>query len=167
MLRDIRDGLTEADLMQKYSLSSAAIQMIYRKLVDQRLVNPEKLYGRIHMNEDWVGLARQRRLPRVCPESFLVIYDSDDHENRGRVLDMTESGVGALGMRASINESKTLIIPPNDLFTTKEFVFRARCCWTRVQEETQEPAAGFEITKVTDGYFLDFVKLVGGLSFVR
>ena len=167
ILRDIRSGITEAGLMEKYSLSSVAVQMICRKLVDEKLVDPEKLYGRTHTNEGLTDHGKQRRFPRVSPEVSLVVHDSENPENRGRVSDMTETGIGVLGIQAEINESKTLVIPPNDFFLTNRFVFKARCCWTRAQGENQEAAAGFEITEVTEGYFLDFVRLMGGLTFVR
>jgi hypothetical protein len=166
ILRDIRSGMTEAGLMEKYSLSSVAIQMICRKLVDEQLLDPEKLYGRTHTDDGLADHAKQRRFPRVSPEVSLFVHDSEDPENMGRVSDMTETGIGVLGIHAEINESKTLVIPPNDLLLTQRFVFKARCCWTRTQGENQEPAAGFEITEVTEGYFLDFVKLMGGMTFI-
>ncbi|HMK35456.1 MAG TPA: hypothetical protein VK463_10340 [Desulfomonilaceae bacterium] len=167
LLLDLRNGMTLAGVMEKYSLSLAAAQMICRKLVDEKLVNPEILYGRARPVEDSRDSAKQRRLARVSPDQFLEIYDVENPDNRGRVTDMTETGVGVLGLRAEVNEYKTLVIPPHDSYLTGKFVFRARCCWTRIHEENHESVAGFEITEVTEGYFLDFVKLMGGLTFVR
>jgi hypothetical protein len=165
VLTDIRSGMTEAGLMEKYNLSSLAVQMIYRKLVDEQLLDPEKLYGRTHTDEGLADYGRQRRLARVLPQVSLVVHDLENPENKGRVTDMSETGIGVVGIHAETNEIKTLVIPPNDALPTERFVFKAKCRWTRQQGDDQEHSAGFEIIEVVDGYFLDFVKFMGGLTF--
>jgi hypothetical protein len=165
ILGDIRSGMTEAGLMEKYNLSAVAVRMAYRKLVDEQLLDPEKLYGRTHTTEEQTDHGKQRRLARVYPQISLVIHELDDPANDGKVTDMSETGIGVVGIRAKVNEIKTFVIPRNDILLTEEFVFKARCRWTRTEQESQLPAAGFEITEVVQGFFLDFIKFMGGLTF--
>jgi hypothetical protein len=165
ILHDIRSGMTEAAIMDKYDLSPVATYMIYRKLVEEQYLDPEKLYGRTHANEGSADRHKQRRLLRVPPEVPLVVHDFVDPENKGWVSDMTETGIGVRGMAAEVDESKILAIPPNGILLTKRFVFKATCRWARMDKENHEAAAGFEIIEVIEGYFLDFVRLMGGIIF--
>ena len=97
--------------------------MIFKKLADEQLVDPKKLYG----TEGLADHGRQRRLARVYPKVSLVIHDLEDPENQGKVTDMSETGLGVAGIRAEVNETKVFVIPPNDTLLTEEFVFKAKC----------------------------------------
>ena len=46
VLEDIKTGMTDARLMQKYGLSEKGLESLYRKLIDRKVIKPSRIDGR-------------------------------------------------------------------------------------------------------------------------
>ena len=53
---DIKSGMSDFILMEKYTLSTKGLQSLFQKLVDARLVSKSELSNRISLGEDSVAL---------------------------------------------------------------------------------------------------------------
>jgi hypothetical protein len=72
VVNDIREGLTDSQLMGKYGLSVKGLQGVFTKLVQAKIILPEDLFGRAPvLAEDSVTVEYIRMDPREtgdhCP----------------------------------------------------------------------------------------------------
>ncbi len=62
VLRDIRSGLSDPDLMEKYTLSAQGLQSVFNKLVTARVITQAELDDRVPITERTVDLGLY-----ICP----------------------------------------------------------------------------------------------------
>ena len=46
IVNDIREGMSDSQLMEKHSLSSKGLQSVFRKLVDAKAITPREVFNR-------------------------------------------------------------------------------------------------------------------------
>ncbi|MEW6112103.1 MAG: hypothetical protein AB1664_08225 [Thermodesulfobacteriota bacterium] len=165
MIRDIKAGLTDAEIMEKYKLSYKGLQSVFRKLVDAKLIRPSQLYGRSTEYEDTADIGDYRHMDRVYLEVNLPINELGSAEKVGLVRDLTERGICVKGLEASANESKTLVIQTDELFAVPQIVFQAHCRWAKKDGAIDEWSAGFEITEISPENLERFQEVLRLLSF--
>lgn len=145
---DIRSGMSDAELMRKYKLSSKGLQSAFRKLIKSHALYQFEIDGRISSFEDSVVIQNVRSMPRLFPSVVIPVYDAHDPDNRGRLHDVTEKGVGIRGVTVKHSELKELVVPDDDFGEFESFRFQAVCRW-RKRESDGTVAAGFEITEIS------------------
>lgn len=146
---DIRSGLPVAELLQKYNISLKGLKSARRKLIKAGFLEQ----NHVLMDPDAqqpVTFQDRRKFERNFLDFDLPIIDANAPEERGRVRDITESGVGVVGIPAQVDEVKTLLIMHNAFSLITPFLFDARCRWVKKSEETGEIVAGFQITNTAD-----------------
>jgi hypothetical protein len=89
----------------------------------------------------------RRRIPRV--RYTVSIYELRRLDVEGTVRDITEHGVGVLGMKVEVGEVKTFIIPVEEIPEIDAVIFRAACKWTFTDEQDLR-LSGFEITEISE-----------------
>ena len=67
------------------------------------------------------------------------------------MYDISDEGVGARGLKASVHEVKTFIIPTDDYFQAEPIIFQGICRWVEEKDDRWESAAGFRVVKVRRG----------------
>lgn len=149
IVKDIRSGMSDAELMQKYGLSVKGLQSAFQKLVDNRILSVEEVYGQRSSSHDTVIINDMRSLPRHFLTVAVAIYEADRPEIRGKLRDVTERGLGITGIEARIGEIKTLVIPCRELLDVDHIWLEAECRWTDPKESSDEWSAGFQITKIS------------------
>ncbi len=164
MVSDIRAGLTDEDLMEKYRLSVDKLRSIFKRLIDAKALDEQELEGR----EVWTLLTHEYKAMRALPRHYVVvdlpIYDADDLLAEGYVRNINEQGLKVAGLEAEIQTVKTLLIQADEFADVFPFVFDARCRWRRVDEEGRLEV-GFEITSISDESMVELRKLIGLLAF--
>ncbi|MDQ7782126.1 MAG: zinc ribbon domain-containing protein [Desulfomonilaceae bacterium] len=78
--RDVRSGVPDADLMEKYRLSAKGLQSLFRQLVDAEVVSQREIDARMPWTEstvDVLGILRQHGLDR----SYIAKRDTDVPSN--------------------------------------------------------------------------------------
>jgi hypothetical protein len=141
IIRDIQARLSDTQLVAKYHLSEKQLQAIFRKLLDSGLLSPFEFQAWAIFCNKTVPLKNIRLFPRDAVGFAVPVYDADEPENRGTVLDISENGIGVKGIRASVNDIKTLVIPTEQFLGMPPLVFEARCVWTRAHDS--ELRSGF------------------------
>jgi hypothetical protein len=150
IINDIRDGMTDSELMNKYSLSIRGLQSIFRKLEAVNAIKPSELYGRFPGLDDTIEVDQFRRELREYLELSVPIYEMENPERIGAVKDISTKGIGARGIKASPGEVKTLVINPANLLSVDAFSFEAVCRWVRRDGPNRDYVGGFEITAISE-----------------
>jgi len=164
IINDIRGGMTDSELMDKYRLSIKGLQSIFRKLEAVRAIKPSELYGRFPGFDDTIEVDQVRRQLREYLELSLPIYETERPEKIGSVRDISMRGIGAKGIQASPGEVKTLVINPVDLLSIDPFSFEAICRWVRRDGPNRDYVAGFEITVISEDHEKRLRDLVSKIS---
>lgn len=151
IVNDIRTGLSNLELMEKYSLSSKGLLSAFNKLIASQAMEEDELAERIPAFEDTVDINHAREFPRCYPALGLPIYDKEDLGAEYQVVDLTEQGVQVVGIRAEVGVAKTLVINAEGIDERiKPCAFDAECRWVKVDQKKARTIAGFEITNVSD-----------------
>lgn len=168
-VRDTRSGMTDAELIDKYNLSPNKLQHIFKQLIGANAMTNEELDGRCASFEDPVQHNGKtcRLLCRHALDFVLPIYEETKPEILGMVVNITEGGVGLVGIQASTGEMKSFVIPADEFFDVGRAVFRARCRWVGSEIPTGEPVSGFEVTSISSGDLTELRKIIQLIQIVN
>jgi hypothetical protein len=143
---DLKSGLTETELMEKYRITSRCLQRLYKKLLQAGAISPSDLRVdfRACLYANTVEVHSLRAVPReavVCP---LLVYLEDDPDTIGRVIDISPAGLGTAGLNSEVGNQRTLIIASDKFFNIEKIVLSVICRWSQSQNG-KPPLAGWEI----------------------
>jgi uncharacterized protein (DUF433 family) len=144
--RDILAGMTELQLMEKYGLSSRGLQSSFWKLVESGILTWDELLGIYPELEDSVTLRDLRDGTRGYPILAVEVFEENDPQNAGQIVDLSNKGFGAKRILARVDEVETYVLVPPEIIDFSSIRLQAVCRWFR-QSEGQS-SAGFEITHV-------------------
>ncbi|MBI4964658.1 MAG: PilZ domain-containing protein [Desulfomonile tiedjei] len=137
IMNDIRARMTDSDLIAKYKLSPEELQVVFRKLLDAEVLSPFEFQAWSIFCNKTVPLKHVRLFRRDRVNFPLPIYEADEPENRGKVVDISANGLGVTGIEAVVDDIKTFVIPTDELLGLPPLVFEARCIWI-AQNGTEE-----------------------------
>jgi hypothetical protein len=151
-LIDVKAGLTDAELIEKYRISSQGLQSIFSKLIDGGLTTREELFDRMPSYEDTINvdIENLRFTPDDSLSCLIPMFEHEAPDNQGRICDVSERSVEVTGLSASVNSVKRFIITPQDFFPVDTIVFDAKCRWTKTDGGNGEPYAAFDIVAISD-----------------
>lgn len=161
---DIRSGLTETQLMQKYHLSPRGLGWVSMTLVTSGTIALQEIYD--NLNTSYEDLVPDKlRQTRRYPISFnCTAYEPDNPGVVGKVRDISENGLGIMGLKADMGDAKTLIIPGDEFGEFTSFTFDSTCRWI-----TKDPngvfVAGFEISHISIRNLKEFELLLHLVEF--
>jgi uncharacterized protein (DUF433 family) len=165
LVDDIRTGLTDVALMEKYKLSSRGLQRVFTKLVDSGAVMENDISGRSISYDDSVTLKNVRGSVRALPILSIDIHEEKNPQIMGRITDLSEVGVGVRGLEAQVGELKSLLVVPDESLAVEPFSFEAKCRWSRMGDQDKLCNAGFEITDISGGNFIQLQGLLQLMTF--
>jgi len=166
ILADIREGVTNRQLRDKYGFSQKGLWRAFGSLINANLLQIGELKGRLLPSDDIVNHGRTRRWPRGYPPGTLLVRDLDDSADRyGVVQDISAKGMSVAGLETLVGENKTFLIELDDLEEdASSFTFQAECKWTGLLEKENLPVAGFEITTISQRDVEQLQKLLRSLA---
>ncbi len=150
VVNDIRNGLSDPQLMSKYGVSPKGLQGIFTKLVKAKAILPEELFDRAPLlADDSVTVESIRMDPREKLEITIHVSDAADSKQKGILRDLSLAGVGVRGIETRKGEVRTLVVTASSLFPVDSFSFEALCRWVRRRRSDGTIDAGFEITNIS------------------
>lgn len=187
LLQDLCSGMDDTGLMEKYQLSYADLRALYgemfqagmlRQAVHEdfgRASGPEK--GRAENGSSLPGrnnlktvmkpqklfsssYAESRSFERYGLDFVIPVYDIEFPEIHGRIHNINQEGLGVRGIPAGIHDVKTLVVLGDEFGEVAPFEFEAVCKWVRKDRTDENSVAGFKITHISDGDFLELRKLI-------
>jgi hypothetical protein len=150
IITDIREGLTDSELLDKYRLSIKGLQSIFRKLEAVKAIKPSELYGRLPSFDDTIDIEQVRRELREYLELSVPVYEMESPERIGSVRDISTKGIGARGIKASPGDVKILVVNPANMFSIDAFSFEAVCRWIRRDGPNRDYIGGFDISAISE-----------------
>lgn len=147
---DIRSGMTETAIMEKYGLSSRGLQSTFWKLVHSGSLTWDELLAIYPNLEDSVTLQRIRKSTRNYPILSVTVYEDSNSQNRGKIRDLSDTGLGAVGISAEVGEKKRLILVPDELTDMAPFPLFAECRWFKPSGPGGLCSAGFEMMDIDE-----------------
>jgi hypothetical protein len=147
LIFDIRAGMTDAQMMEKYKLSYKGFTSALKKLIHIQAISPEELFERFPLYEE-LTVDDMRDIIR-SPISFPIpIYEADNPAARGEVRNITEKGVGIKGIATRVGETKTFVIDAGAYVAVAPIAFNGQCRWVR-KKASGDYIGGFEITLIS------------------
>jgi hypothetical protein len=149
IVMDIRSGMTDTELMEKYGLSAKGLDSAFQKLVKGRVMTVAEIYGQARSGEDTVVIDDVRSCPRHFLTVAVPIYESEKPTKKGLLRDITDRGLGIMGLKARIGEIKSLVIPCQSFIDADHIWFEAECIWAEAGNTRAKWTCGFQITKIS------------------
>lgn len=166
LTRDIRAGMSDSELMEKYGLSAEGLRFTLQTLIDTQVISLDEMYNTTSSQSDTVFVDNMRESPRYFFAVVVEIYESKQPEIRGNLSNITEKGIATEGIKARKGDTKVFVIPTEGFPEVERIVFEAECRWAKQEEHTGEWSAGFEITKISDECLDNLAKLMSVACFL-
>ena len=163
IVRDIRAGMTAVELMKQHKLSRTQLKSILGQLERAGMHVPE-LYGRSVLEHDSMSEDGIRRWPRYNVIPYVPVHDVKDPMIKGRLVDISEKGLGVAGISAAAQEVRKLIVLADQFFAIEPFQVQVVCRWCRKTGDERRWLSGFEIASVTERSFQRLRSLIDALT---
>ncbi len=165
IINDIHAGKTDQELAEKYGISLSALEMVLEKLAAAGAISQEEIKGRASMIEDPQSCDPLRSMSRNYIFFTIPIYDADDLNVEGSVIDISEHGLQIEGVETTVGDKRCLLIRVDEFADVFPFVFDATCKWVQTSCGKGPLLAGFEIDSISEGGSKELRKLIGLLTF--
>ncbi len=160
IVQDIRSGMNNTLLMEKYMLSERGLNKIFRKLLDHKAMTPDELSPRMasYADLDSLDYLRESSLKElVC---LVPIYEEDFKHLRGSVCELTETSIGVTGLDAAVGDIRKFVIPADEFFSIPAFSFDAICRWAEERNESTGSVSAYEITDISNKNYQRLKRLI-------
>ena len=147
VLRDVRSGLTDAELMDKYRVTYLELDKIFTRLLDTHVATRGELYGRSSFFAETVAVYSSPNPEGHYLAFPIPISDAMDPKVMGRLRTVGETEVGTVGIEAEVEQYRTLVIFPEKFVDIEPITFDAMCVWS--QAEPEGNYATFRIAYIT------------------
>ncbi|MBI5248943.1 MAG: hypothetical protein HY912_05560 [Desulfomonile tiedjei] len=161
IMKDIKRGLGDVPIMEKYELAPTEYMSILEKLRSLKGLEGQEVARRL-LKGDWSTVGFDARRTRRCYLILSVLArDLTDTEIRGQVQDLTERGFQLAGVAARAGVTREFILQSE---TTDgylmPFVLKAQCRWSGTDSVTGSPVSGFEIIQISMHDMEELQKLI-------
>lgn len=160
IVKDIRAGLTNEEIMEKRELSGEELVYVLQKLRETGLLTDEDIVHRLPPSLQTTTASRVRAEPRCYLFVGLPVYLANDVTVEGFVLDISEGGLKTVGIPALVGEIKALLIRPDEYQDIYPFSLDAQCRWVKPADEPEDIIAGFEIVRISETGVNELKKLL-------
>ena len=110
IVSDIRSGMTNRQLMDKYNISLDKLHNIFKQLLDSHALERSELEPLISIPHLRVNGGQRRQLHRSYVFVNLPIYDFENLLNKGTVIDISEVGFQISGIPATVGDTKEFLV---------------------------------------------------------
>jgi hypothetical protein len=165
LVADIRSGMGRSGLRRKYGLSVRALQGMVTLLLDSGRISRDELYSELNQQGDTVFPDSFRSLSRYFVDFEIIVYDASRPDVQGKLRDITEDGVGVIGIQANMDDESSLVILGDAFGEVDTFEFQAKCRWTNWDEVYNALASGFQITVISERDRKELRKLIRLVTF--
>ena len=147
---DIRSGMTDAQLMEKYKISAIALRQLFKQLLEAKAIQFAELRARNAPYQDAATLDDFRSAIRDQVTFPLAIYEENHPENSGAICDISRTGLRTRGIKSHKGEIKTFVVPAEKSNISSTIVFQAICKWNQIETGSGD-FGGFDLIKILNG----------------
>lgn len=164
IVRDVRSGMTDTELMEKYGLSAKGLESAYTKLVNSGLMTVGEIYGQRLSGQDTVIIDDVRELPKHFLSMTIPIHEAAHENRKGKIREVMEKGVSITGIQARIGEVKSFVIACRPFLEVDNIWLEAECIWMQAGKKSDDWYGGFQITKISPKHLANLRQLIQLLS---
>jgi hypothetical protein len=162
LIFDIRAGMTDSQLMEKYRLTYRGLKSALNKLLNVQAIDPEELNDKFPLYEV-ITADDMRQLVKPPFPLPVTIYESHRSDEKGVIRHVSEQGIGIKGLEARVGETKHLVLDATEFAALELISFYAQCRWVK-RKDSGEYFAGFEIVRISKEGFEELKKMIQLLS---
>jgi hypothetical protein len=148
ILADIRAGMGDVPIMERYQLSPRLYGRILDRLRQTGVISSDHLAGRMSVGDTTSDDLEKRSHKRNYVLYPIAVYDANNPVNNGALNDITQTGFQVQGMNVEVDEIGTYMIRSDALAVHSPFTLDAICRWVQMDQETNQLIAGFEISAI-------------------
>ena len=163
IVRDIRAGMTAVELMKEHGLSRTQFKSIMEQLERAGMRIPE-LYGRLVLEQEGMSEDEIRRWPRYRVIPYVPVHDVKDPLIKGRLVDISEKGLGVAGMACAAKEARKFIVLADQFFAIEPFQVQVMCRWCKRTGDERRWLGGYEIASVAERSYGRLRELIKALT---
>jgi hypothetical protein len=150
ILTDLRSGVADSELLEKYELTAKSLCTVFRKLVAGKAVSHSELCDRSSLYREKTDCIRARAYPRADLAVRVPIYDIGSG-TVGVMRDVSETGLRVAGIESSVGQARTFQIPVDMFMDVEPLLVIAECKWVETKgTHKRYRVAGFEIMDLPD-----------------
>ena len=150
VVRDIRSGITQEELQEKYKIALHRVEKLFKRLVAANAVTESELAERYPSYKEAIAGINQSRNRRVLLPFELIVYDITT-SSIGLLRDISETGLRVAGINCNVGGERTFQLSVDIFMEADPVLIVAKCQWVKVRGKTTKHAtAGFEITDISD-----------------
>jgi uncharacterized protein (DUF433 family) len=165
LVRDLKTGMARSELMEKYQLSAEGLSKAVKLLLEVNAISRNDLENFGSFHDEQRTVRDSRGMPRNHPVPVVTICEVGRPETRYLVRDVSENGIGIAGIKAQIDEVKSLAVVGDEFGEIAPFEFKAQCRWARPVEPDGSMCAGFFITTISEQDLLRLREFIQGFTF--
>jgi len=161
----IRSGMDDLALMKRFGISAKGLSSLFKKLVEAGVLAPEEFYGRPRSDHEFV--LDMRDMHRRYLAVTTHIWEADRPEVKGWLLNVTERGLGTVGLRTYVGDTKDVVIDARESAKIDSIRAKVQCIWSGRQDSDGQPTAGFQIVEISEDALANLKDLVKRLTFTE
>jgi hypothetical protein len=151
ILLDINSGMSTSDLMEKHRVSELGLKRALDKLSKARLISDKRLKPLLADLSAVEETDKSRQEVECHTIVRLPIYDLDDIEAVGDIIEITENNVRVVGIDAGLGDTKTFLVQTDNVSTEiPPLSFDAECVLHDVDPETSRIISDCAISNISD-----------------
>lgn len=164
VLADIKAGMSNTELMERYSLSGKGLRKVFQKLLEAKALTEAEVDERYSLAEDTGEISMLRDHVRSHVVFSIPVYETGNLSREGWIVDISELGLQVEGLDVAVGEIKSLMIKADEFADIFPFAFDAQCRWVKHVAPHQELRAGFEIVDISDKGAEELLKVMQALT---
>lgn len=164
LIADIRNRVSDFELMEKYHLSLDQLEEVLEKLVERQALRREELQERGAHYDDPANRMLTRKTSRYYLKTPLIVKDLDDPFGIGIFTDLSHEGFRTRYFAADLDKRRSLLLSVQNMPDIEPVTLTAVCRWTRLNAETEVVEAGFEIVHLAEDMRPRIRKIIMRLS---
>ena len=147
---DLRSGMAPVELRRKYRLSLKSLESALKLLLEATVITWDE-FKTFRSAAGHRGAEQDlRQTLRKHPIPLVTVYEDGKPGTRFVVRDISEKGIGIVGIRAQIDEIKSLAVVGDELGLIAPFEFKAQCRWTKRLGPNGDICSGFSVLSISE-----------------
>lgn len=163
IVSDIRLGMTNPQLMDKYKVSEANLSHIFKMLIDTHSIEQGGLEQLLSPPPAKLDVSDRSAMRGNYMFIRLPIHDMKNPLNKGIVADISETNLKISGISVKVGDTMEFFVHTDYFADISPFAFEAQCQWASKSEDSKL-FSGFDITSISKEGLDEIRRIVRSLT---
>ena len=163
IVSDIRLGMTNPQLMDKYKVSEANLSHIFKMLIDTHSIEQSELEQLLSPPPAKLDISNGIPVHEHYMFRRLPIHDIKNPINKGIIADISERNLTISGVSANAGDTMEFFVHTDYFADVSPFAFEAQCQWASSAEDGNLYSS-FDITSISKEGLNEIRRIVRALT---